>query len=145
MATHLLRSRVDINTIRSWLGHVSLATTSIYAEANEVVLEESHKALQLGCKLAGPPSQSELAEGENGPNWDRRLQDFTNVGGLNGAADLGFPKVGKCRAERSNREALVERASRAKRYGGLEKTASVSGRYRFEQLHEQKAARVILT
>jgi integrase/recombinase XerD len=31
-ATHLLRSGVDINTIRAWLGHVSLSTTNIYAE-----------------------------------------------------------------------------------------------------------------
>ena len=31
-ATHLLRSGVDINTVRAWLGHVSLNTTNIYAE-----------------------------------------------------------------------------------------------------------------
>lgn len=31
-ATHLLRAGVDINTIRAWLGHVSLDTTLIYAE-----------------------------------------------------------------------------------------------------------------
>ncbi|MCA9183666.1 MAG: site-specific integrase [Planctomycetales bacterium] len=33
-ALHLLRSGVDINTIRAWLGHVSLDTTHIYAEAD---------------------------------------------------------------------------------------------------------------
>lgn len=33
-ATHLLRSGVDINTIRSWLGHVSIDTTNIYAETD---------------------------------------------------------------------------------------------------------------
>ena len=33
-ATHLLRSGVDINTIRAWLGHVSLTTTNIYAEVD---------------------------------------------------------------------------------------------------------------
>jgi site-specific recombinase XerD len=33
-ATHLLRAGVDINTIRAWLGHVSLATTNIYAEVD---------------------------------------------------------------------------------------------------------------
>lgn len=33
-ATHLLRAGVDINTIRAWLGHVSLATTLIYAEVD---------------------------------------------------------------------------------------------------------------
>lgn len=31
-AVHLLRSGVDINTIRAWLGHVSLDTTNVYAE-----------------------------------------------------------------------------------------------------------------
>jgi site-specific recombinase XerD len=31
---HLLRSGVDINTIRIWLGHVSLQTTHIYAESD---------------------------------------------------------------------------------------------------------------
>ena len=31
-ATHLLRAGVDINTVRGWLGHVSLDTTNVYAE-----------------------------------------------------------------------------------------------------------------
>ena len=33
-AMHLLQSGVDMNTIRLWLGHVSIDTTSIYAEAD---------------------------------------------------------------------------------------------------------------
>jgi integrase/recombinase XerD len=33
-ASHLLRAGVDINTIRAWLGHVSLDTTNVYAEAD---------------------------------------------------------------------------------------------------------------
>jgi site-specific recombinase XerD len=33
-ATHLLRARVDINTIRAWLGHVSIDTTNVYAEVD---------------------------------------------------------------------------------------------------------------
>lgn len=33
-AVHLLRSGVDINTIRAWLGHVSLDTTNVYAEVD---------------------------------------------------------------------------------------------------------------
>jgi site-specific recombinase XerD len=41
-ATHLLRSGVDINTIRAWLGHVSLSTTNVYAEVD---LEMKTKAL----------------------------------------------------------------------------------------------------
>jgi site-specific recombinase XerD len=31
-ACHLLRAGVDINTVRGWLGHVSLETTNVYAE-----------------------------------------------------------------------------------------------------------------
>ncbi|BFM07242.1 tyrosine-type recombinase/integrase [Halioxenophilus aromaticivorans] len=48
-ASHLLRAGVDINTIRAWLGHVSLATTNIYAEAD---LEMKAKALSL-CEIKG--------------------------------------------------------------------------------------------
>ena len=33
-ATHLLRAGVDINTVRAWLGHVSLDTTNVYAEVD---------------------------------------------------------------------------------------------------------------
>ena len=33
-ATHLLRAGVDLNTIRAWLGHVSIDTTNIYAETD---------------------------------------------------------------------------------------------------------------
>jgi site-specific recombinase XerD len=33
-ATHLLRAGVDINTIRAWLGHVSIETTNVYAETD---------------------------------------------------------------------------------------------------------------
>jgi integrase/recombinase XerD len=41
-AVHLLRSGVDLNTIRAWLGHASLDTTNIYAEVD---LEMKAKAL----------------------------------------------------------------------------------------------------
>lgn len=47
-ASHLLRAGVDINTIRSWLGHVSLNTTNIYAE-----IDLDTKALALAtCAVA---------------------------------------------------------------------------------------------
>ena len=46
-ATHLLRAGVDINTIRAWLGHVSLNTTNIYAEVD---LEMKAKAL-AACEV----------------------------------------------------------------------------------------------
>lgn len=48
-ATHLLRSGVDINTIRAWLGHVSLETTNVYAEVD---LETKAKALAT-CEVEG--------------------------------------------------------------------------------------------
>src|SRR3546814_4444138 len=42
-AVHLLRAGVDINTIRAWLGHVSLDTTHIYAEVDlEMKRSEEH-------------------------------------------------------------------------------------------------------
>lgn len=46
-ATHLLRSGVDLNTIRAWLGHVSLTTTNVYAEVD---LEMKAKAL-ANCEV----------------------------------------------------------------------------------------------
>jgi site-specific recombinase XerD len=49
-ATHLLRAGVDINTIRAWLGHVSLNTTNIYAETD---LEMKAKAL-AHCEVKEP-------------------------------------------------------------------------------------------
>jgi len=48
-AVHLLRSGVDINTIRAWLGHVSLDTTHVYAEVD---LQMKQKALQH-CEIVG--------------------------------------------------------------------------------------------
>ena len=51
-AVHLLRAGVDINTIRAWLGHVSLDTTHIYAEVD---LEMKAKAL-AGVDIAGLPT-----------------------------------------------------------------------------------------
>jgi site-specific recombinase XerD len=49
-ATHLLRAGVDINTIRAWLGHVSLRTTNIYAETD---LETKARALATCAPDAG--------------------------------------------------------------------------------------------
>ncbi len=48
-ATHMLQSGVDINTIRAWLGHVSVNTTNIYAEVN---MEMKVQAL-LACETGG--------------------------------------------------------------------------------------------
>jgi site-specific recombinase XerD len=54
-ATHLLRAGVDINTIRAWLGHVSVDTTNVYAEID---LATKAKALEKCAILpdpGGPP------------------------------------------------------------------------------------------
>ncbi len=49
-ACHLLQAGVDLNTIRAWLGHVSLDTTNIYAEID---LEMKAKAMTL-CDAGDP-------------------------------------------------------------------------------------------
>ena len=61
-ATHLLRSGADINTVRAWLGHVSLTTTNIYAETD---LETKSRALAM-CAPA--------ADGEGGVTKPWRQQ-----------------------------------------------------------------------
>jgi site-specific recombinase XerD len=53
-ASHLLRAGVDINTIRGWLGHVSLDTTNIYAEID---LETKAKALAT-CDISTGPRRT---------------------------------------------------------------------------------------
>jgi integrase/recombinase XerD len=64
-ATHLLHAGVDINTIRAWLGHVSLDTTNIYAEID---LETKARALAL-C---------EVQHGKRAKRWhhDKGLMAF---------------------------------------------------------------------
>lgn len=53
-AVHLLRAGVDINTIRAWLGHVSLETTNVYAEVD---LEMKSKALAQ-CEISAATSRN---------------------------------------------------------------------------------------
>jgi len=69
-ATHLLQSGVDINTIRAWLGHVSINTTNIYAEVD---LAMKAKALAT-CEITNK------AEPDNNKHWrdDKDLMDFLN-------------------------------------------------------------------
>lgn len=52
-ACHLLKAGVDINTIRAWLGHVSLDTTNIYAEID---VEMKSRALAQ-CEITGGRSR----------------------------------------------------------------------------------------
>ena len=49
-ACTLVRAQVDINTVRAWLGHVTINTTNVYAEID---LEMKAKALAL-CDAAEP-------------------------------------------------------------------------------------------
>ncbi|MDL2230191.1 site-specific integrase [Alistipes sp. OttesenSCG-928-L06] len=46
-ATHLLQSGVDLNTIRVWLGHVSIDTTNIYAEVNMKMKAEALECCEV--------------------------------------------------------------------------------------------------
>jgi integrase/recombinase XerD len=64
-ATHLLRSGVDINTIRAWLGHVSLTTTNVYAEVD---LAMKAKALE-NCAVEGTKETTPWKE-------DKGLMEF---------------------------------------------------------------------
>jgi len=71
-AVFLLRAGVDINTIRAWLGHVSLQTTNRYAEVD---LEMKAKALAScadGTSTAGADTQP------SSPAWrmDAELMAF---------------------------------------------------------------------
>jgi len=61
-ATHLLRSGVDINTVRAWLGHVSIDTTNVYAEID---LETKANAL---ARLAIPSDRKANRRWANDPS-----------------------------------------------------------------------------
>lgn len=61
-ATHLLQAGVDINTIRAWLGHVSVNTTNIYAEVN---LEMKAKALQACAPEVSAKKRIQWENNEN--------------------------------------------------------------------------------
>lgn len=64
-AVHLLRAGVDINTIRAWLGHVSIDTTNVYAEVD---LEMKGRAL----------AKCDVGETDQKHHWkqDRELMAF---------------------------------------------------------------------
>jgi site-specific recombinase XerD len=64
-ACHLLKAGVDINTVRAWLGHVSLDTTNIYAEID---LEMKAQALAK-CEITSNATRRSWRE-------DRPLMTF---------------------------------------------------------------------
>jgi integrase/recombinase XerD len=63
-AVHLLRAGVDINTIRAWLGHVSLDTTHIYAEVD---LDMKAKALAR-CEVPSEVKPTSTADWHKAPD-----------------------------------------------------------------------------
>lgn len=68
-AVHLLRAGVDINTIRAWLGHVSLETTNRYAEVD---LDMKAQALATCAVTGSDPALNRT------PSWraDSGLMSF---------------------------------------------------------------------
>ena len=63
-ALHLLQSRVDLNTIRCWLGHADVTTTNRYVEID---LEMKRKALS---SMNAPTGQNRgLAMNDNLLAW----------------------------------------------------------------------------
>lgn len=69
-AVHLLRAGIDINTIRAWLGHVSLDTTNIYAEVD---LEMKAKALAR-CDVPSDADETNETDWHNDPELMAFLQ-----------------------------------------------------------------------
>ena len=61
-AVSLVTAEVDVTVIRSWLGHESLDTTNIYAQAN---VEAKRKALE---KVDG------AARSSKPPRWKREVE-----------------------------------------------------------------------
>ena len=60
-AVHLLEAGVDVNVIRSWLGHVRLDTTNRYAEITV-------RAKEAALRLCEPPSSASQMS-RSTPNW----------------------------------------------------------------------------
>lgn len=54
-ACHLLKAKVDINTIREWLGHAQLSTTNIYAEIDLEMKAEAVSLLDTDKSQLGRP------------------------------------------------------------------------------------------
>jgi site-specific recombinase XerD len=51
-AVHLLESGVEVNVIRSWLGHVSLDTTNRYAELTLRAKAEALRTCEIGSRIS---------------------------------------------------------------------------------------------
>ena len=56
-ASHLLRAGVDINTIRGWLGHLSVDTTNVYAETDLATKAKALAVCDPGSRPRKPNSK----------------------------------------------------------------------------------------
>lgn len=61
-AIHLLRAGTDINTIRAWLGHVSVATTNVYAQIDLEMKARAIAQLDPGGKAPQRRMGADLME-----------------------------------------------------------------------------------
>jgi integrase/recombinase XerD len=52
-ACHLVLAGVDINTVRAWLGHVSISTTNIYAEIDLTLKAKAVALCEIGQSKPG--------------------------------------------------------------------------------------------
>jgi integrase/recombinase XerD len=59
-AVHLLRAGVNINTIRAWLGHVSLDTTHVYAEVDLEMKATALASVDIQGLPQIPPRRTQL-------------------------------------------------------------------------------------
>jgi site-specific recombinase XerD len=55
-AMHLLQSGVELNVIRSWLGHVSIATTNCYIEIDLAMKRKALEVCEVGAEAGQQPS-----------------------------------------------------------------------------------------
>ena len=66
-AMHLLQSGVELNVIRSWLGHVSIATTNRYVEIDLAMKRKALETCEVGASEA--PIQASWQSEADILNW----------------------------------------------------------------------------
>ena len=62
-AMHLLQSGVEVNVIRSWLGHVNIATTNRYIEIDLAMKAKALKSCEIAlapASVVGPKISADL-------------------------------------------------------------------------------------
>ena len=61
-AMHLLWAGVDINTIRAWLGHVSIDTTQVYADVDLQMKRKALAACESSSRISSRNARKENQE-----------------------------------------------------------------------------------